>query len=299
MDVLGMLLLLVGSLVGVLLALMVDGYRLGRRVEAALADRDRLQTTLRQLGSRLASTQRRLQELNEELRTNHYQLGQVAGKKEVAHQELATAETEVERLRADKEQVCQQLAVTEVEIRHLQQELADAQKQAEQVVQLRLEKQELEDKLEEAEVRLNEAKSRILNVIRQLNETQSLRKQLVVAEARLKAAEARINTLQSSLDVARSQLRYTGTDERLQIIRGIGPTYARRLHEAGVTTLSELAQMTPERVRQIVGLKPWQAAEPETWITEASQLAAALNGEEASSADRDSQPATGQWQSDQ
>jgi predicted flap endonuclease-1-like 5' DNA nuclease len=56
-------------------------------------------------------------------------------------------------------------------------------------------------------------------------------------------------------------------------INGIGPVYERRLFEAGVNTFAELAVLTPERLREIVGVKDWQQANVEAWIAEARELA--------------------------
>ncbi|HEX6384972.1 MAG TPA: helix-hairpin-helix domain-containing protein, partial [Anaerolineae bacterium] len=80
---------------------------------------------------------------------------------------------------------------------------------------------------------------------------------------------------------------------------GIGPTYARRLNEAGVQTLADLARQTPERIREIVKLKRWQGGEPEGWIEEARALTVMLNDEAHEPAVADSQPATYQSQTAQ
>jgi predicted flap endonuclease-1-like 5' DNA nuclease len=55
----------------------------------------------------------------------------------------------------------------------------------------------------------------------------------------------------------------------LQAINGIGPAYERRLKEAGVDTYADLAQQTPDQLRQITGLKSWRGADPQQWIDEA------------------------------
>lgn len=61
----------------------------------------------------------------------------------------------------------------------------------------------------------------------------------------------------------------------LRVINGIGPTYERRLKEAGIHTFADLAQQEPEKIRSITGLKAWQATEPEEWIAEAQTLSEA------------------------
>jgi polyhydroxyalkanoate synthase len=69
--------------------------------------------------------------------------------------------------------------------------------------------------------------------------------------------------------------------KQVEIVRGIGPTYARRLHEAGVHSLNDLAELTAERVAELVGLKTWQRANPQAWIDEARELAAAFQDQNA------------------
>lgn len=60
--------------------------------------------------------------------------------------------------------------------------------------------------------------------------------------------------------------------DSLETIQGIGPTYARRLNEAGIYTFADLAQLTPERAREITGVIRWDPAE---WIAEAKRLSEA------------------------
>lgn len=57
--------------------------------------------------------------------------------------------------------------------------------------------------------------------------------------------------------------------DRLEAIKGIGPVFARRLNEAGIYTYAELAESSPDKLREIVAAKSWQAVEPEEWIKEA------------------------------
>lgn len=61
-------------------------------------------------------------------------------------------------------------------------------------------------------------------------------------------------------------------EDDLQQINGIGPTYERRLKEAGIITFADLAAQTPERLRAVTGLQEWQSAAPEQWLAEAKEL---------------------------
>ena len=65
------------------------------------------------------------------------------------------------------------------------------------------------------------------------------------------------------------------TENDLKVISGIGPIYERRLNEASVRTYSDLAQQTPGNLREIVGIEPWHAADPQQWISEAQALSEA------------------------
>ncbi|UCG23958.1 MAG: hypothetical protein JSW55_17785 [Chloroflexota bacterium] len=54
-------------------------------------------------------------------------------------------------------------------------------------------------------------------------------------------------------------------------ISGIGPAFARRLSDAGVTSYGQLAGMTAEEVRSQAGLSEWQG-DPDDWISQAVRL---------------------------
>lgn len=58
------------------------------------------------------------------------------------------------------------------------------------------------------------------------------------------------------------------TIDDLTLINGIGPTFARRLQEAGITTFGRLAELTPEVVKELARLSDWQA-DPAGWIAQA------------------------------
>ncbi|MCA9932521.1 MAG: hypothetical protein H6662_18290 [Ardenticatenaceae bacterium] len=58
----------------------------------------------------------------------------------------------------------------------------------------------------------------------------------------------------------------------LTLINGIGPTFARRLQEAGVTTYAKLAILTPEYLKEVTKAADWQA-DPANWIVQAQARA--------------------------
>lgn len=55
------------------------------------------------------------------------------------------------------------------------------------------------------------------------------------------------------------------------LINGIGPTFARRLQEAGFHTFADLAASTPEHIREVVQAAEWQA-DTTHWITQAKAM---------------------------
>ncbi|NCF64777.1 MAG: hypothetical protein GWP61_02315 [Chloroflexi bacterium] len=57
----------------------------------------------------------------------------------------------------------------------------------------------------------------------------------------------------------------------LTAISGIGPTFASRLSEAGITTYQELAGLSVEQVRDITQVADWQA-NPDDWIAQAKAV---------------------------
>lgn len=62
----------------------------------------------------------------------------------------------------------------------------------------------------------------------------------------------------------------------LKKINGIGPVYEGRLQAAGIQTYAQLAELSTEQIRQIIGTeRSGHMIEPDAWITEAGQLAKA------------------------
>lgn len=64
----------------------------------------------------------------------------------------------------------------------------------------------------------------------------------------------------------------TAVKDDLTQIKGIGPTYARRLEKAGITSFATLSRTSPDRLREVAGLKEWQA-DPAEWVTQAKAMA--------------------------
>ncbi len=65
-----------------------------------------------------------------------------------------------------------------------------------------------------------------------------------------------------------------GQGDNLMAINGIGPMFAQRLKNAGITTFAQLAETPSERLLEIVRAKSWQVVDPEFWRRQAREFAA-------------------------
>ncbi len=94
-------------------------------------------------------------------------------------------------------------------------------------------------------------------------------------------SEARMRELEGNGGVtpsaAVSSSRTTGAagGDDLQAIVGIGPTYAQRFASQGITSYAQLAQLSPDKAREMVGVSMKRTAEVAEWIADARRLAAA------------------------
>lgn len=80
---------------------------------------------------------------------------------------------------------------------------------------------------------------------------------------RLAASEARLRDLQRQT-AAGSQPPPPAYDDSLaddlRLIEGIGPTYAKRLHDAGITSFEALAALPAEQLVEITGVRSMETA---------------------------------------
>jgi large subunit ribosomal protein L21 len=59
----------------------------------------------------------------------------------------------------------------------------------------------------------------------------------------------------------------------LEVINGIGPVFAGRLRAAGIETFAQLAELTPDRIREIIApIRSSHMIDAEGWIAEARTL---------------------------
>lgn len=114
---------------------------------------------------------------------------------------------------------------------------------------------------------------------RQVRRVKAQLQEQVVQTAAAQAETGQVQSALHSAEIQISQLQNQLTAPApvaanpLEQIQGIGPVFARRLHEAGVVTLADLAAQTPEDVRAIVAtVRGGKMVNVQTWIDQARQL---------------------------
>ncbi|MFQ5433703.1 MAG: helix-hairpin-helix domain-containing protein [Anaerolineae bacterium] len=135
--------------------------------------------------------------------------------------------------------------------------------------------------------RIPDLEAQLAGVLRQLTETQELRQKLAAAEARIQEAEPIRSQLAARLAAAQHQHKFTSKQgkKELQVIRGIGPAYAQRLGDGGISKLTDLAEQTPEQLLQILNLKAGHLNKVVEWIAEARELTDSLAAAETGESD--------------
>ena len=104
-------------------------------------------------------------------------------------------------------------------------------------------------------------------LVEQMAQTATAQAATQEAQQALRQAEAQLSQLQNQAPVV------TPAADALEQIQGIGPVFARRLHEAGITTLADLAAQTPAQVRAIVAtVRGGKMINAQAWIDQARQL---------------------------
>lgn len=245
------LFLAVGLALGVLVTLMVDGRFWSRQVATAVDENRQLQQKIRSLASRLAAAQAQVEQFNRDLDETARQIAALTELSQTQREEIAAA-------------------------------TAAKETTAEQVHRLTGQLEALRAEHEQANRRLAVADVELAHLRQDLAAAQDQTQQLVHLQADKQVLQSKMGEIQDRFAAAQHQLNAAGLKgkNQIEIVRGIGPTYARRLHEAGIHSLADLAEQTAERVGEIVGLKTWQRADPQAWIDEAKALAAAFESDD-------------------
>ena len=235
-----------------------------QQLEATTAQIDTLNDNLNRVNMHL-------DEIREENKALETQLNTAQGENASLQESLNLTDNQLQATQKEKEEACQQLAVGAVELQHLKENLEQSRSLGERATALAAEKELLSKQLLESEQQVAELRAQVNSVLSQLTETQFLRRRLIENDEKLKTAESQIEQLQSKLKTLQAQMAYTGKNQ-LQIIKGIGPVYAKKMNEYGIYTLKDLAQADPEKIVDFINLKKWQSAEPAGWIEEARLL---------------------------
>lgn len=252
---------------------------IARQLQEIEASRDQLQTTIKTteaLKENAQEAQERLEELDglhiaaqEQLETAVTENSQLAT-------ELQLLEGEVSLLEEKTEKLTQDLAKSAGDVADLEQKMITFEAQ---MAAVESEKDAAIAELEQAEQSAVEQNAHLATLQQRLVEMDLLRDKLVAAEANLETADSRLAKLQIKMDDVQTKMNYSGKNQ-LQLIRGIGPTYASRLNEFGIQTFADLADCDPEQVASIIKKRNWQSVNIQHWLDEAKALAASLNSNE-------------------
>jgi predicted flap endonuclease-1-like 5' DNA nuclease len=88
-------------------------------------------------------------------------------------------------------------------------------------------------------------------------------------DARLEAIEAQLQELASGSESAGGEGTSEETSPDVDVIQGLGPTYASRLRDAGIETVQTLTERSPEEVAEAADVGEGRAS---TWIDQAKEL---------------------------
>lgn len=94
--------------------------------------------------------------------------------------------------------------------------------------------------------------------------------QLVMPKNYINVAAGLISLIFERLGAIKEEVQRDPDD--LTKINGIGPTFAKRLTEAGLDSFAKLAAASPAQVKEAAKLADWQA-DPKDWIAAAQMMA--------------------------
>ena len=107
-------------------------------------------------------------------------------------------------------------------------------------------------------------------------DSQEIREALSAISAKLEEHEKLLKELISAPAPGRVTVTeervITQVQDRLTDIKGIGPVYSGKLHEAGIHTFKQLASLTPDELVALINVPAWRI-DAESWIEQARLLA--------------------------
>ncbi|MEZ4657327.1 MAG: DUF4332 domain-containing protein [Caldilineaceae bacterium] len=101
----------------------------------------------------------------------------------------------------------------------------------------------------------------------------SVRQELNAARQEIAELRRQLGSQAAATDETPAPALAVGTVDALARINGIGKVYEQRLNAAGIRTFAELAQTSPEQLREIIQPADWQAIDFASWVEQASALA--------------------------
>lgn len=263
-------------------------------VESILAERD---TTVKTLQSALDKSAQELASAKQSLQSLRPQLDQLeriqAERNELAIQ-VENQETTINKLRSSHQAELKEL---DIEKSNLSAELEIARASAENensglIAQLTA----LRDEWTEREQALTDEVSEIAAVHQgRVHELEAERAQLVKTRADLSQEVARLTqqlavvqpnwndgpTLDGQtvgVPGARPKIYLKAATRRdpLYQIKGIGPVFEQKFFSAGITKFSELADLSDDRIKDIIGVDAWQKVDGTAWVAEAAERSAGI-----------------------
>jgi predicted flap endonuclease-1-like 5' DNA nuclease len=245
-----------------------------RQEMRVLPANNKIQTGLTQLRAEVAELRVRLQALEQE--------------NQDLRRRLMEARRDNQRLRENSEQISAKWILSEHKKEDTQKILARRESDLRQVLHvltttksiaqkwinkyrsLEAEKQQLDARLQAMQAKVDLLQAQLTQPGSTPEQESGLRGQLDSAQSELTAARLHKRSLDSQAAELQDEMAET-IAHKLEEIRGIGPTYAKRLRENGVRTLADLMRKDPEELADIVQLRG-PKSQPEAWIEEAKTL---------------------------
>ena len=235
------------------------------QVQVSIKANDALKEELQALQDRLEELEGLQVRAEEKAGTAVAENNRLIGDVQLMEAEIATLESKIEQLTQAEAQSPPRLPDLEQNVLAAQAQLAAVE----------AERDAAQTQLEQVELASAEQKAQIDTLKQQVQAAEKVKQELAVAQEKLQTADVHIQKLQDTMDDVKIKMNYSGKNQ-LQLIRGIGPTYARRLNEFGIQTFTDLAECQPDQIASIIKKKEWQAVNIQDWLDEAKALAARL-----------------------
>jgi predicted flap endonuclease-1-like 5' DNA nuclease/archaellum component FlaC len=213
-------------------------------------------------------------ELHDERQVLRQDLAATKARAETQREYLGRLESDLRELRQSYEETCERLKAAEMAKKRSETELRLAREKVEMTGALQLELHQVRFQLKTAEARVNqlEARQGVTPMPSQQKGESQARRAVESAVATQEASASQPPESEPEAEPDTSRTADSGEQDQLKKVRGIGPVYAQRLHEAGINDLSDLADQDPGQISDIVGFKGGHRDRAAAWIEEARSL---------------------------